>query len=208
MIFIINETNEELKLKTTTLEDGATVDLQVGESLEGTIATTKSKDIASAISNRFSEGEVIKNRVSRHNFKLEGSSRMYIDNRSGEGVELVAIDGNDELPPRYTYAKDVIVVVHSGNSIVSMKEDSLNGAVRTVEAEQGDYKITIFVIKWYNWSKLSSPVSVNIDDKAAYQLQAVPSKTIEGRLINAVVKKGASKKDGKPNNRKKYVNKK
>ena len=199
MIFIINETNEQLKLKTTTLENGAaTIDVQVGESMEGSIAVTESKHIADAITERFSgEGEVIKNKVSRHNFKLDDPLRMFISNLE-DNLELVAIDSGNELPPRYTYAKDMIVVVHAGDSVVSMREDSLNGEVRTVDSEQGDYKITIFAIKWYNWSKLSSPVSVNINDKAAYQLKATPSKTIKGRLINSVVKEGS-----RPNNKKK-----
>lgn len=188
MIFIVNETKEQLKLKTTALPDGAaTIDLQVGETMEGSIAMTESKNIAAAISDRFSgEGEIIKNKISRHNFKLEDTLRMYVAN-SGDELTLVAVDSNEGLPPRYTYAKDMIVVVHKGDAVVSMREGSLNGDVRTVESEQGDYKITIFAVKWYNWSRLSSQVSVNINEVPTYELRAIPSKTVEGRLINSVV---------------------
>lgn len=201
MIFVINETNEQLTLKTTSLENGATVDLQIGDSAEGTIAVTESKEIALAIAERFGAGEAIRNKVSKHNFKLE-TSRMYLDNKEKDGsVKLVAIKNNDELPERYRYAKDVIVVVHKSSDIVSMKEDSLNGDVRTVETEQGEYKITIFVIKWYNWSKLSSPVSVNINDRPAYALQATANKNIEGRLFNSVVR---INNDKKKNNNKRH----
>lgn len=200
MIFIVNETNEQLKLKTTALENGdATIDLQVGENMEGTIATTESKAIADAISDRFSgEGEVIKNKISRHNLRLENPLRMYVSN-SGDELKLVAVDSSEELPPRYTYVKDMIVVVHKADDIVTMRENSLNGDVRVVDSEQGEYKITIFAVKWYNWSKLSTPVSVNINDEEVYQLQATTSKTINGRLINSVVRKG-----NKPNNKKKH----
>ena len=196
MIFIINKTNEKLTLGTTSLENGATLDLRVGDVLEGTIAITESKEIGAVLSDRFSEGELIRNKVSKHNFKLE-TSRVYLDNaEESEPVILVAVD-EATLPKRYRYAKDMIVVVHKSSDIVSMKEDSLNGSIKTVTSEQGEYTISIFVVKWYNWSKLTSPVSVNINDRAAYSLQAVPGK-IKGRLFNSLVEVGTTE-----NNRKK-----
>lgn len=201
MIFIINETNEQLKLKTASLEGATTLELQVGEAMEGTIATTDSKDVATVITTRFSsEGEVIKNKISKHNFILD-TARIYLDNSEDGSVKLVAINVDNELPERYRYAKDMIVVVHSSNDIVSMRDDSLNGSVKVVESEQGDYRITIFAIKWYNWSKLSTPVSVNINDTAVYSLAALPSKKVAERLVNSVVSHRKNNKKKRNNNK-------
>ena len=94
----------------------------------------------------------------------------------------------------------MIVVVHKSRDIVSMKEDSLNGSIKTVTSEQGEYTISIFVVKWYNWSKLTSPVSVNINDRAVYSLQAIPGK-IKGRLFNSLVEVEAIENNKKKKNR-------
>lgn len=205
MIFIVNETNEKLELSTTALDNGASLDLKVGDSAAITIATTSDKEITSEIKKRYSDGEAIKNKLSRHNFKLT-ASRMYMDNSGETGVNLVAVNP-ENLPERYKYVKDVIAVVHNSLDEVTMEVENLNGAVRVLTTEQGDYTITIFAVKWYNWSKLSTPVSVYVNGKAQYNLGTVPSKQLEGRKVNAVLKKDkqpkpSKKPHGNNNNRK------
>ena len=119
MIFIVNETNEKLELSTTALDNGASLDLKVGDSAAITIATTSDKEITSEIKKRYSDGEAIKNKLSRHNFKLT-ASRMYMDNSGETGVNLVAVNP-ENLPERYKYVKDVIAVVHNSLDEVTME---------------------------------------------------------------------------------------
>lgn len=210
MIYIVNESNQQLSMKADQEAGLTTLSVIVGDGIDLDVAATNDAKVATAIMERFEKAEVINNSTARFNFKLT-DARTYIDRYAVEdatreqGVanmaKLITIPVDAELPERYSVAKDMIVVVHSADNVVEMNEDDLNGEAYTVRDEQNEFAVTVFVIKWYNWSKLRGPVNIYIDGTAAYTLSTKESNVTEGRMINSV--KSLRKQQKKPNKSKK-----
>lgn len=197
MIYIVNETNQQLSIKAEKEEAGlTTLGIKVADGLELDIAATENDNIASAMLERFEKEESIKNNTARFNFKLT-DERIFIDRYADGDVEeqhqgvanapkLITIPVGAELPERYSVAKDMIAIVHHTSDVVEMACNDLNGTPYTVTDEQNEFAVTVLVVKWYNWSKLRNPVNIIINGEEAFTLTAKESNVTKGRMINSV----------------------
>ena len=197
MIFLLNTTNQKIKLKAEDIDSTTTGLIVCTESgSELMVASTKDADIAKAMLDRFGTEEEIKNKNSRHNFRID-DKRLFLDRygyptgddeRTGlEGsVKMVAVPFDAPLPERYSVGKDMIVVIHKASNNIEMDDENLNGPTVWVSDEQINIAATVFVVKWFNWGSLKQRVCVRINGKDAYELTQVENKKQTGKMVNAV----------------------
>lgn len=206
MIFIINQTNKKLQLKADQTEFeatgmGATDDIITTVSVctddyEFPIVATDDAKLAVAMLERFGTPEKIRNNKSKHNFKVDGR-RLLMDifydcdvpEDSGlvDTIRMFSQPYDEKFPKKYTCAKDVVVIVHNNNDIVSIDKDDLtNGHKVEVMDERGEITVTVLPIKWYNWSTMTPTRTFEVG-KTSYRLGYKKHKYDDTKVVNTVI---------------------
>lgn len=184
MIFLINESNEQLKLKASKQGDATVLSVIVND-FGFPIISTEHPALSDAMFNRFGEPEVIRNKNSKHNFRADNMD-TYIaqypecaEDEEPSGLEgtckMVCKKHDEKWPEVYTTSKDIVVFVHSRDTLIDIDKKHLTeGKSIQIDDERGEFTVTIMPIRWYNWSKIRGSAIIYVNNEATYELSSMP----------------------------------
>lgn len=174
MIFIYNQTNLAVKLKSVNTTGEATLHImdQNDSSKSAPIIKATNTQLIEVMNSRYQNGHDLTHNPSRE-YLLIKNSRILIDSETDEYV-VSSMESGQKERPKNLIKNLLVMVMHKEDRFVVNYRDLKKKPV--IHAFGDEYIVVIFHIKSYNWSNLSEPMKIYIkpsleSSRAAKQLE-------------------------------------
>lgn len=162
MIFIYNNTDAKIGMKTEVNKDKASIDLLIDDNAKqlevDSILTTTNKDVIDTLSKWGDSYSVIHRNPFKTNIEVPSKQRTVFD--GNDEIKVFSLSDEDDENKKYPR---VILFVISGRD-AEVYTDSRNVYKENESIVVGDYKLTKILIKWGRWSSLKIRTFITIKD--------------------------------------------
>jgi hypothetical protein len=194
MLFIVNETDDKVKLVSEKRADGgAVVNIMAGGTSYPVLKVQPGELVEPFSAKIPEEGIIIEKKISKFYISVKGGRTFIRQLKGTSSFEAFSIPVEELNESTRTLSRDVIVVI--SNKGVNVEVDSRNLAVPEIKLGLDVVNFAAFVPKYSNWSKLKFAIYIAVDGVNKYMLGSAPNKfEVRVNSIQTIKKQGSRRK--------------